>query len=238
VHAPSAAADGKGGVINILNINDAKTSPDWDQIMSLAQRLTLDPDLQVRIDPVNAVASLRGKHQHVDATVLRANKEIVLEQISGNTMELEVEIDPQLSRWVQVNLLRSPNMEEETSITFYNFDRKLSTWYDTKSVVCLDGSRSSTSPDVWVRPPERAVLEHGSRDWASAPDATSPGKLLTLRVFIDRSVVEVFVNGKVYLAMRVYPARKDSLGISVRAQGQDAVLKRLDAWQMQSIWRF
>ena len=62
------------------------------------------------------------------------------------------------------------------------------------------------------------------------------GEPLKLRVFIDRSVVEVFVNGRQYLAMRVYPGRQDSVGVSVHAQGQDAVLKSLDAWQMQSIW--
>ena len=236
VHAPSAAPDGKGGVINILNINDAKPSPDWDQVMSLAQRLTLGSDSQLRIEPVSAVTSLRGSHAHVGEMVLPANKDIVLDTIRGNTMELDVEIDPQLSRWVQLNVLRSPNAEEQTSITFYNFDRKLSIWYDTKSVVCLDGSRSSTSPDVWVRPPERAVIEQGSRDWASAPNATTPAGAFRLRVFIDRSVVEVFVNAKLYLAMRVYPGRQDSVGVSARAQGQDAMLKKLDAWQMQSIW--
>ena len=224
VHAPSAVADGKGGVINILNINDGKHSDDWDQIMSLAQRLTLGPDKRFRIEPVEAVASLRGSHQQVGETVLPANKEIVLEAIKGNTMELEAEIDPQMSRWVQLNVLRSPNAEEQTSITFYNFDRKLSIWYDTKGVVCLDGLRSSERSDVWLRPPERVIAERGQ------------GETLKLRVFIDRSVVEVFVNGRQYLAMRVYPNRKDSVGVSVRAQGQDAVLKRLDAWQMQSIW--
>ena len=223
VHAPSAAADGKGGVVNILNINDGKPSDDWDQIMSLAQRLTLGPDSQLRIEPVDAVASLRGTHQHVGETVLPANKDIVLDAIKGDSLELEAEIDPRMSRSVQLNVLRSPNAEEQTSITFYNFDRKLSIWYDTKGVACLDGSRSSTLPDVWFRPPERAVMERG----------TGP---LTLRVFVDRSVVEVFVNGKLYLAMRVYPGRKDSVGVSVRAQGQDAVLKKLEAWQMQSIW--
>ena len=138
--------------------------------------------------------------------------------------------------WVQLNVLRSPDAEEQTSITFYNFDRKLSIWYDTQAVICLDGSRSSISPEVWLRPPERAVLERGSRDWSAAPTATTPGKPLKLRVFIDRSVVEVFVDGKQYLAMRVYPARKDSVGVSVLARGQDAVLKKLDAWQMNSIW--
>jgi beta-fructofuranosidase len=236
VHAPSAAADGQGGVINILNINDGKPSPDWDQIMSLPQRLTLGPDSRLRLEPVEAVAALRGRHQQLGEQVLPANREVVLEGIEGNTMELDVVIDPKLSRWVQLNVLRSPNAEEQTSITFFNFDRKLSIWYDTKAVVCLDGSRSSTLPDVWLRPPERAVLEHRPRDPSSVPAATTPGNLLRLRVFIDRSVVEVFVNDEVYLAQRVYPGRPDSLGVSLRAQGQDALLKELRAWQMRSIW--
>lgn len=224
VHAPSGVADGQGGVINILNLNDGRYSDDWDQLMSLAQRLTLGPDKRIRIDPVEAVASLRGGHQQVGETVLRANQEIVFDAIRGNTLELEAEIDPQMSRWVQLNVLRSPNAEEQTSITFFNFDRKLSFWYHTQGVLCLDGSRSSTSPEVWVRPPERAVFERGQ------------GETLRLRVFVDRSVVEVFANGKLYLAMRVYPGRNDSVGVSVRAQGQEAVLKRLDAWAMKSIW--
>ena len=155
--------------------------------------------------------------------VLAANQEIVLDRIQGNTLELAVEIDPQLSRWVQLNVLRSPNAEEQTSITFYNFDRQLTYWYHAAGELVLDGSRSSVLPDVWLRPPERAVLK---RD----------GELLKLRVFIDRSVVEVFANGRQYLAMRVYPGRQDSVGVSLRAQGQDAVLNSLDAWQLQSIW--
>lgn len=57
-----------------------------------------------------------------------------------------------------------------------------------------------------------------------------------MRVFIDRSVVEVFVNERQYLAMRVYPGRQDSLGVSLRAQGRDAVLQSLDAWRMKAIW--
>ncbi len=223
VHAPSAAADGKGGVINIFNINDGESSKEWDQVMSLAQRLTLGPDSRLRIAPMEAVASLRGAHEHIGETVLRANQDVLLDSIKGNTMELAVEIDPKLSRWVQLSVLRSPNAEEQTTITFYNFDRKLSVWYQTKGVVCLDGTRSSNNPNTWIRPPERADMDRGDES-------------LKLRVFVDRSVVEVFVNEKLYLAMRVYPDRKDSVGVSLRAQGQDAVLKKLDAWQMNSIW--
>ncbi len=225
VHAPSAAADGKGGVINILNLNDAKYDPEWDQIMSLPQHLTLGADKRLRIAPVATLETLRDKDNHwqVEDMTLPANKEVVLKQVQGNAMELNVEIDPRESRWVRLNVLRSPNAEEQTSITFYNHDRQLAYWYNIPGEVVLDGSRSSVLPDVWLRPPERAIMRRGDEP-------------LKLRVFIDRSVVEVFANGKQYLAVRVYPGRKDSVGVSLRAQGQDAVLNRLDAWQLQSIW--
>ena len=59
---------------------------------------------------------------------------------------------------------------------------------------------------------------------------------LELRVFLDRSVVEVFVNGRQCVAVRVYPGREDSLGVSLRSQGTDATLNSLDAWQMKSIY--
>ncbi|MEX2170079.1 MAG: glycoside hydrolase family 32 protein [Pirellulales bacterium] len=223
VHAPSAAADGEGGVINILNINDALQSDDWDQLMSVPQRLTLDDRKRLRIEPVAELESLRREHEQVNDKTLPANREIVLDEITGNTMELAVELDPGEARWIQLNVLRSSDGEEQTSITFYNHDRQLSYWYHTAGEIVLDGSRSSNRPDVWLRPPERATIRRGN-------------ETLKLRIFIDRSVVEVFANGKQYLAMRVYPGREDSIGVSLQAQGNDAVLKRLDAWQIKSIW--
>jgi beta-fructofuranosidase len=223
VHAPSTAMDGDGGVVNILNINDGRYSEHWDQIMSVPQRLTLGDDKLLRVRPIESLATLRREHRQVAKTVLPANKEVVLESIHGNTMELELEIDPQESRWVQLNVLRSPGQEEQTSIAFYNFERELTYWYQTPGEVVLDGTRSSELPDVWIRPPERVTVR---RD----------GEPLRLRVLLDRSVVEVFVNDRQYLAMRVYPGRDDSLGVSLRAQGQPAVLQHLNAWHLQPIW--
>ncbi len=57
-----------------------------------------------------------------------------------------------------------------------------------------------------------------------------------MQVFVDRSVVEVFVNGRQCVAVRVYPDRPDSVGVSLRAQGSAAKVKSLDAWQMDSIY--
>lgn len=64
----------------------------------------------------------------------------------------------------------------------------------------------------------------------------APAEPLNLRVFIDRSIVEVFVKRRQCAAVRVYPGRADSVGVSLRAQGADARLRSLDVWQMETIY--
>jgi beta-fructofuranosidase len=56
------------------------------------------------------------------------------------------------------------------------------------------------------------------------------GELLRLRVFIDRSVVEVFANGRQCLTLRTYPSREDSTGVSVFARGNEGKLVSLNAY--------
>ncbi len=36
---------------------------------------------------------------------------------------------------------------------------------------------------------------------------------MELRIFVDRSVVQVFANSRHYLSKRIYPARPDSRGL-------------------------
>ena len=61
-------------------------------------------------------------------------------------------------------------------------------------------------------------------------------KTLTLSVFLDKSVLEVFVGGGLASVTRVeYPGEKD-LGVSVFAENGSATLKSLDAWQIKPIW--
>jgi beta-fructofuranosidase len=51
-----------------------------------------------------------------------------------------------------------------------------------------------------------------------------------------RSFIEVFINGRQCISTRVYPTRKDSVGVSLRAARNKARIKSIDAWQMKSIW--
>jgi beta-fructofuranosidase len=226
VHAPSACPDGKRGVIAIFNMNPAKPTQGWNQIMSLPRRLTLIGRDQLGIEPAGDVESLRTGHQGLAQVTLPANQEIVLEKIKGNAMELMAEIDPQGASMVELNVLRSPKAQELTRISFLPArglrDRRRKG--PLPGVISLDNTRSSVLPDARSRPPECAEV------------ALDKGEPLKLRVFIDKTIVEVFVNGKQCVALRVYPGRADSVGISLRAQGRAAVLKALDAWQMKSIY--
>ena len=135
----------------------------------------------------------------------------------------------------ELNVLRSPGKEEFTRIAFYrergfrDWERFLSWRQDmlaaaTDSLISIDSSHSSLLPDVLSRAPE------------TGPVFLERDEPLRLRVFVDRSVVEVFVNGKQCVAMRVYPGREDSVGVSLRSQGQDARVVSLEAWQMENIY--
>ncbi|HRG07393.1 MAG TPA: GH32 C-terminal domain-containing protein, partial [Cyclobacteriaceae bacterium] len=241
--------DGKGGVIVIFNMNHGKPTGEWNQIMTLPRRLTLVGRDEIRQEPAGDIESLRYGKQTVAATKLPANKEIVLKQVRGNAMELELEIDVKDAPALELNVLRSRNSEEYTRITFYK-DRgnsggreyrlgeipvlmekgaapqtpRVGTPPVRTSLISIESSHASLHPDVRPRAPETApvILENNEK--------------LKLRVFIDRSVVEVFVNGKQALAVRVYPSRDDSMGVSLRSQGADSDLLSLTSWQMKSIY--
>ena len=226
MHAPSATPDGKGGVYVIHNINHAKEPEGWNHIMSLVRVLTLRADNTLGLEPVPAVGSIRYDHKHVGETLLSANQEIVLDGIEGNAMELVAEIDPQAAREVCIDVLRSPAKEEYTAISFYRHGHMSVNSNGRgykQDAIAIDVSRSSLCPDVGARPPEVAPFE------------LADGELLSLRIFIDKSVVEVFANGSQCVALRVYPERSDSIGVAIRAQGSDALLHSLDAWQMGNI---
>jgi beta-fructofuranosidase len=169
--------------------------------------------------PAGDIESLREAPQHFEAMTLPANQEVVIDAVQGNAMEIIAEIAPGSSPMVEMNVLRSPNREEFTRIAFFR-----GRGFRGQSLISLDTSYASIAPDVRSRAPE------------TGPIVIEEDEPLELRVFLDRSVVEVFINGKQCVAARVYPDREDSLGLSFRSQGVDSTLTSLRTWQMKNIW--
>ncbi|HZY82408.1 MAG TPA: glycoside hydrolase family 32 protein [Cyclobacteriaceae bacterium] len=240
LNAPSATPDGKGGLIVIFNLMNNKPVGEWGQIMTLPRRLFLIGKDDIGQEPAGDIESLRYDRKVVKSMPLPANKEVVLKEVRGNAMELSIEIDPKKSSLVELNLLRSSNKEEFTRIALYkeggfsvgrqglnlpSTDAPPATGTTVLgSLITIETQYSSLAGDIKSRAP------------SSAPVIIEPNETIKLRVFIDKSVVEVFVNGRQALSARVFPSRDDSIGVSLRSQGNDCELKSLEAWQMKSIY--
>jgi beta-fructofuranosidase len=238
VHAPSATTDGDD-VIIIFNMNQGFPTEGWNQLMSLPRRLSLINKEQITMVPAGDIESLRYDHQRAGPMTLPANKEILLREIKGNSMELGMEIDPKEAQMIEINILQSPNKEEYTRICVYPYRG----YNDGRPYWKERGS----SPPEGSRPPEETLVsletshssilpEARSRAPETAPVHIERGENIKLRIFIDKSIVEVFINDKQCVAARVYPGRDDSIGVSLRSQGKASELISLDAWQMRNIY--
>jgi beta-fructofuranosidase len=226
IHAPSAYPDGKGGVNCIYNITEGKPQKGWAQIMSLPRKYTLGANNRLLVEPAGDIASIREDKREITDLELPANSEVVLEAIRGNTLEIQAEIDLGESKYIRLNVLRSTDKSEYTAINFYreggvcfandNFGNR-------DSLVIIDPGFSSTAGDVEPQTPQQCSFH------------LEKGEPLELRVFIDRSVVEVFVNNTSACLTRVYPEDPDSLGVSLYSRGRPATCRRITAWKMKRI---
>ncbi len=61
------------------------------------------------------------------------------------------------------------------------------------------------------------------------------GELIRLHVFIERSILEVFANGRLCMTSRIRPTRPDSTGIGLFAAGGPAALRSMEVWSVQPI---
>jgi len=237
-HAPSAISDGKGGV---YLIHSTTTSPGLgQQIMTLPMHLTLDKLNRLRIEPVETLKSARKKEGHVriENRDLPANKEIVFDEIKGDAMEISAVIQPGKGYGaVRICALRSPDKREYVAATYYSGCGMRGSspvlvkqapkyrfggfWSDH---FVLDTTHSAVRADCKVHPPEVTTLD------------VADNERLRVRIFVDRSVVEVFVQEKRWMMMRVFPALADSKGVSIESIGHNAKIISLDAWQMKNVY--
>ncbi len=192
----------------------AQEAAGWCGIMTLPRVLTLGDDNALRMHPVRELECLRDDHQSVDGRTITEGADVILDNVRGTCLEIAVVLDCSEANECGLALLRSPDGEEQTIVR-----------YDAaKLEIALDASSSSLSPDVLDR-----ELQHASL-------VLSRGERLRWRIFVDRSVVEVYANERRCLAKRVYPTREDSHRVSLFARGGPARLVSFEAWSMKPIW--
>ncbi len=238
LHAPSGFVDPNGRCVGMWNILECVLDDDFcgtrDEVMSLPRRLFLTDkptgegydkrELNpLGIQPIEELGKLRHDPVKVENVTIPANGEKILPSVRGRAMELEAVIDPGEASEVGLRVFRSPNGEEQTTISLFMHAWGWP-WTSDKRELMIDVTQASLGSKIASRSPEIGPLY------------LEDGEPLHLRVFIDRSIVEVFANGRQCLTLRAYPTRQDSTGVSVFARGGEASLVSLDAYQMKSIW--
>jgi beta-fructofuranosidase len=186
-------------------------SPGWSGTMSLPRVLTLG-DGVLHIEPVEELESLRHSPVQLKDLTVAADSAMKISQVSGDTLELQFTIDPGDADKCGIKVRCSPDGEEETLVV-----------YDTgKKVIRADATKSTLD-------------EKYKRGWTTEleePFELKPGELLNLRIFLDRSIMEVYVNKRLCVTQRIYPSREDSQGLVLFAEGGDIEISEFNAWKM------
>ena len=76
------------------------------------------------------------------------------------------------------------------------------------------------------------VMDHGQRP---NPDTPAPDAPIIMHIYLDRSIVEVFINGCA-LTARIFPP-PDARGLQLFAEDEKVTVESVDIYEMQTMWR-
>lgn len=208
-YAPQSFADDRGrrvmiGWLRERRADEALLAAGWAGAMSLPRAVTLLDDGALAFAPVEEVALLRGRH------VARplAEGPLELNGIPGDACEIVIRTDHAPSGPIALEVLRSPDGAERTTIRLD----------PAEGALTLDTTNASESS-----------LAFGDNARSMVPGVA--GRPLEMRVFVDRSIVEVFVNERVAVSGRAYPAANAPRGVMLAAA--TAGPGTIDVWEMR-----
>ena len=220
--------DDRGRRILLAWVGEAMLAPrlrknGWAGVMSMPKILTLAADNTLRINPIREIELLRiTPRVHRDLR-LADGADVVLKDIAGDCMEIDLKIDPGSASRVGLRVRRSPQGREETIIACEPAAGKL----------MLDVTRSSLDKDVRYGTHRPHTAEGGDDVRVQkAPFEVTPSDTFKLRVFLDRSIIEVYGDDRQCVTQRIYPSRKDALSVSLFCKGGSAKVLSLNAWDM------
>jgi beta-fructofuranosidase len=210
--APEAMIDGNGRQIMWAWIFDyrpksMRRKSGWSGTYSLPRSLWLGKDGTLRIRPVEELKSLRINEKSIKDLKVKAESKINLNDFGSDLMELEIIIESNDSQKFGLNVLVSDDGLEKTVI-----------YYDSKNQKIIVDTQKSGH-------------DFGNRIIEEAPLKLDNNETLTLRVFIDNSIIEVFANERQAIARRVYPEKKGD-GISLFSNGGDINIESFKSWEL------
>jgi len=180
----------------------------WSGTMGLPRVLSLGDDGQLRIDIPEEIETLRyGAVKKEDLTI-PSDTDLTVDGVGGNSLELIIDMVSAEASAYGVKVCVSPDGQEETLV-----------YYDAAEGKLKVDTRKSGPADT-----PKAV--------EAGPFELKEGERLKLRVFVDKSVVEVFANSRQAVMRCIYPSRPDSVGVSLFSTGGTTEVPAIEAWSI------
>ena len=182
----------------------------WSGTMSLPRVLSLDDNDEMQIDVPKEIEALRYRPVSLSGLTVAADRDRAIPEVSGDSLEIYLDVESGEARYFGVKVGVASENAANVEETVIGYDA-------SAGVIRLDARRSGSVEK--------------SENVDAGPLRLRPGESLKLRVFIDKSVVEVFANQRQAVARIIYPS-KGSVGVSLFAEGGNATVHSLNAWQL------
>jgi beta-fructofuranosidase len=181
----------------------------WAGVLTSPRILAVEGD-QLHVRPLPKLAALRRAALPVDPHPTAEGW--TAPDVTGEVLDLEVGLGPEADA-IDLHLRQSPDRSETTVISIDRANRQLR----------FDRTRSSLAPEV----------DAGIHVGQLAADQP----VEHVRVLLDRSIIEVFVDDRTAFTARIYPSRPDSDRIEVVGTPRAVEAVTVRAWTLGSIWR-
>jgi sucrose-6-phosphate hydrolase SacC (GH32 family) len=179
----------------------------WAGALTLPRLLTVAADGKPRQQPLPALQSLRGRQTSLKPFTVE-NGSMVAPGVGGAALEIQatLRLEPPAGSGLRMKRASAAGLRVRSS---------------------GDGQRG-----IEIRWDGSTLTVAGSA--AALP--AEPGSELTLDIFLDKSLLEVFANGgRVAMTRIIYPPAGD-LAVEVFAEQGTAYVDALAVWEMKGIW--
>jgi sucrose-6-phosphate hydrolase SacC (GH32 family) len=169
----------------------------------------LREDGRLGVEPIEELQSLRT--EKLICMVNKSSQEVnkLLKNVKGDMLEIRLELYSEKVKQFGIKVRCSPEGEEETLIYYDQVCEKFN----------VNREKTSLNQEELTNGVQGGKLELN-------------GENLRLHIFLDRSMLEAYANGLKSLTTRVYPSRKDSLGLKIWG---NVTVKSIEVWKLKSI---
>ncbi|RPK04750.1 Sucrose-6-phosphate hydrolase [Priestia endophytica] len=182
----------------------------WAGAMTIARELVLEGDI-MKQKPVDELEELRTGYKQLDAFEFTEIKTINDQQESVSEVIIDVNVNDTNASKFGIQLRCSKDGEERTEI-MVDFENK---------EIVMDRERSGV----------------GEKGTSKAPFVVKENGTLNLRIFMDTTSLELFVNGgEQVITNRIFPD-ETSKRFNLVSQGGKVSINTLESWKLNSIWK-